>query len=62
MHTINANVVQGRSYKNFLTLKFVIQKFFSTQVSGSTVVTCNKMHYIKYHGVHVHPYLLGQHP
>ena len=37
MHTINANVVQGRSYENFSTRKFVIQKFCNTKISRSTV-------------------------
>ena len=27
MHTINVNVVRGRSYENFSTQKFIIQKF-----------------------------------
>ena len=44
MHTINANV-QGCSYENFSTRKFVIQKF------------CNKKFTDLWYMIHVHSYI-----
>ena len=32
-----ANAVRGRSYKNYFTRKFIIQKFLYTKISRSTV-------------------------
>ena len=38
MSTINANVVQGRSYESFSTRKFVIRKFCNAKISRSMVI------------------------
>ena len=38
MRTINTNVVQGRSYENFSTRKFVIQKICNAKISRCTVI------------------------
>ena len=47
MHTINVNVVRGRSYEKFSTQKFIIRKFPNTKISRSTVrahITDWKLH------------------
>ena len=38
MHTININVVRDRSYENFSTQKFIIQKFPNTKISKYMVI------------------------
>ena len=37
MHTINTNVVRGRSYEKIFYMKFIIQKFLYVKISISTV-------------------------
>ena len=37
IHTINVNVVRGRSYENFSTQKVIIRKFPNMKISRSTV-------------------------
>ena len=44
LHTINTNVVRGRSYENFYTRKFIVRKFLYIKISRSTVLKAMSCH------------------
>ena len=48
MHTINDIVVRGRSYKNYSTRKFIIQKFHNMKISISDSTVDGTMHSVLY--------------